>query len=170
MNIAYDAAHCIFKLDTDHTSYVIAVIDEEGFLCHAYYGDKISDTDVAYLLRTGEHPFVPSRNNRDRSAGIFCGGRGLLPDRLLHGEPGIRLLRGSVEESERSAHHLRECDRQGKLPQPPHLCEGTPCRRALQDRGTGRRVPWGYPHARRNQRAGNLGRLPVPIDSYYNCG
>ena len=68
MNITYDAAHRIFKLDTDHTSYVIAVIDEEGFLCHAYYGDKISDTDVAYLLRTGEHPFVPSRNNRDRSA------------------------------------------------------------------------------------------------------
>ncbi len=24
MNIAYDAAHRIFKLDTDHTSYVIA--------------------------------------------------------------------------------------------------------------------------------------------------
>lgn len=70
MNIAYDAAHRIFKLDTDHTSYVIAVIDEEGFLCHAYYGDKISDTDVAYLLRTGEHPFVPSRNNHDRSANI----------------------------------------------------------------------------------------------------
>ena len=68
MDIAYDAAHRIFKLDTDHTSYVIAVIDEEGLLCHAYYGDKISDTDVAYLLRTGEHPFVPSRNNRDRSA------------------------------------------------------------------------------------------------------
>ena len=68
MNIAYDAAHRIFKLDTDHTSYVIAVVDEEGFLCHAYYGDKISDTDVAYLLRTGEHPFVPSRNNRDRSS------------------------------------------------------------------------------------------------------
>ena len=68
MNIAYDVAHRIFKLDTDHTSYVIAVVDEEGFLCHAYYGDKISDTDVAYLLRTGEHPFVPSRNNRDRSA------------------------------------------------------------------------------------------------------
>ena len=68
MNSAYDVAHRIFKLDTDHTSYVIAVVDEEGFLCHAYYGDKISDTDVAYLLRTGEHPFVPSRNNRDRSA------------------------------------------------------------------------------------------------------
>lgn len=116
MNIAYDAAHRIFKLDTDHTSYVIAVIDEEGFLCHAYYGDKISDTDVAYLLRTGEHPFVPSRNNRDRNAGIYV--KGLLADGLY----------------------------------------------------TGRRVPWGYPHARRNQRAGNLGRLPVPIDSYYNCG
>ena len=24
MNIAYDAAHRIFKLDTDHTSYVMA--------------------------------------------------------------------------------------------------------------------------------------------------
>lgn len=30
MNIAYDAAHRIFKLDTDHTSYVIAVIDDHG--------------------------------------------------------------------------------------------------------------------------------------------
>lgn len=89
MNIAYDAAYRIFKLDTDHTSYVIAVIDEEGFLCHAYYGDKISDTDVAYLLRTGEHPFVPSRNNRDRSRRIYV--KGLLADGLyqIEGQEGV---------------------------------------------------------------------------------
>lgn len=68
MNILYDEKSKIFKLDTDHTSYVMAVVDEEGFLGHVYYGDKISDTDVSYLLRTDENPFVPSKNSRDRSA------------------------------------------------------------------------------------------------------
>ena len=67
MEIHYDEKHRIFKLDTENTSYVIAVVDEEGFLGHAYYGAKISDTDVTYLLRINEPPFVPSVNNRDRS-------------------------------------------------------------------------------------------------------
>lgn len=68
MNIQFDEKNRVFKLDTEHTSYVMAVVDNEGFLGHVYYGAKISDTDVAYLLRTDENPMVPSKNNRDRSS------------------------------------------------------------------------------------------------------
>lgn len=66
--IYYNEEARTFKLDTDHTSYVISITDEEGFLGHAYYGPKISDSDVRYLLRTQEAPFVPSKNARDRSS------------------------------------------------------------------------------------------------------
>jgi alpha-galactosidase len=66
--IQYDSSSNTFKLDTAHTSYVIAICDEEQFLGHAYYGARISDTDVAYLLRTDEPPFVPSKNARERSS------------------------------------------------------------------------------------------------------
>ena len=68
MEISYSKNDRIFKLDTAHTSYVIGITDEENFIGHVYYGARISDTDVAYLLRTQEAPFVPSRNNRDRSS------------------------------------------------------------------------------------------------------
>ena len=68
MNILFDDEKKIFKIDTEHTSYVMAVVDEEGFLGHVYYGTKISDMDVNNLLRTEENPFVPSKNNRDRSS------------------------------------------------------------------------------------------------------
>lgn len=68
MRIQYDEAAGTFKLDTKKTSYVIGLADEKRFIGHVYYGGRISDTDVAYLMRTGESPFVPSRNNRDRSS------------------------------------------------------------------------------------------------------
>lgn len=68
MNIQYEESGCIFKLDTAHTSYIIAVTDEENFIGHVYYGAKISDTNAVYLMRTQEPPFVPSKNNRDRSS------------------------------------------------------------------------------------------------------
>lgn len=66
MNIQYNEEKRIFKLDTTHTSYIIGIVDDEGFIGHAYYGAKISDSDVEYLMRTGEAPFVPSKNNRER--------------------------------------------------------------------------------------------------------
>lgn len=56
----------IFKLDCASTSYIIAVIDDEGFVGHAYFGKRLSDHRVDYLLRTGEKPYVPSVNGRDR--------------------------------------------------------------------------------------------------------
>lgn len=66
--IHYDEKERIFKLDTLHTSYIIGVVDEENFIGHIYYGPKISDSDVGALMRTEEAPFVPSKNNRDRSS------------------------------------------------------------------------------------------------------
>ena len=66
--IRYYEKKRIFKLDTPHTSYVIGIVDEENFIGHAYYGPSISDADVGALMRTDEPPFVPSKNNRDRSS------------------------------------------------------------------------------------------------------
>lgn len=62
------SAKRIFKLDTQNTSYIMAVVDNDNFLGHVYYGSKLKDYDVAYLLRTNEAPFVPSQNERDRSS------------------------------------------------------------------------------------------------------
>ena len=70
MGVTYDEKERIFKLDTPNTSYVLGVVDEEGYLGHIYYGKKIRDSHVSYLLRTQEAPFVPSKNNRERCS--FC--------------------------------------------------------------------------------------------------
>lgn len=55
-----------FKLDANDTTYMMALVDEEKFLGHVYFGKKISDFDASYLMRTGEPPFTPATNNRDR--------------------------------------------------------------------------------------------------------
>lgn len=68
MNIRYFEQNKTFKIDTQHTSYVIALVDKENFIGHCYYGAKISDNDMTYLLRIEEPPFTPASNNRDRSA------------------------------------------------------------------------------------------------------
>ena len=62
----------IFKLDTLNTSYVIGVVDEEKFLGHIYYGQKLNDYHLAHVLRIQEGPFVPSKNNRDRVSFLDC--------------------------------------------------------------------------------------------------
>lgn len=66
MNITYNEKNRIFKLDTPHTSYCVGVVDDENFLGHVYYGRSLGSDDLAYLMRTGEPPFVPSKNNRDK--------------------------------------------------------------------------------------------------------
>ena len=68
MEVKYIEKSRLFKIDTDNTSYVIGVVDKEGFLGHAYYGVKIPDDDVSYLMRIYENPRVPSVNDRDRSS------------------------------------------------------------------------------------------------------
>ena len=68
MNITYNEKNRVFKLDTAHTSYCIGIVDEENFLGHIYYGRKLTEDNLVYLLRTMEAPFVPSQNNRDRNS------------------------------------------------------------------------------------------------------
>lgn len=66
MSVKYYEKERIFKLDTPNTSYILGVVDEENFVGHVYYGKKLKDYNVGYLMRTKEAPFVPSQNNRDR--------------------------------------------------------------------------------------------------------
>jgi len=68
MAVTYLKDERIFKLDTRNTSYIIGIVDEENFIGHIYFGEKIKDANVSYLLRTKESPFVPSKNNRDRTS------------------------------------------------------------------------------------------------------
>ena len=66
MGIIYDEKTRVFKLDTPHTSYIMTVEDTFGYLLHAYYGPRLREADAAYLTRTGERPFTPERNARDK--------------------------------------------------------------------------------------------------------
>jgi alpha-galactosidase len=66
MSIRYNEKNETFRLDANNTSYIIAVVDDEKFLGHVYYGNKIIDEEVNYLMRLEETPFVPGTNNRDR--------------------------------------------------------------------------------------------------------
>lgn len=68
MGIQYYEKERVFKLDTKATSYVIGIVDEENFIGHIYYGQKLLDYDLQYLMRIEEAPFVPTGNNRDRLA------------------------------------------------------------------------------------------------------
>lgn len=66
MGIKFYEQERVFKLDTSNTSYLIGIVDEENFVGHIYYGRKIEDYDLTYLMRIEEAPFIPSQNNRDR--------------------------------------------------------------------------------------------------------
>ena len=66
MGITYFEKERIFKLDTKNTSYVIGIVDAEGFVGHAYYGKKLAEADIAYLMRIYEGVRTPESNGRDR--------------------------------------------------------------------------------------------------------
>ena len=66
MNIRFLEKERIFKIDTEHTSYVMAVMDDEKFLEHVYFGRRVGDSDLRYMLRYMENPFLPSSNNGER--------------------------------------------------------------------------------------------------------
>lgn len=66
MGIRFSEVSRSFKLDAKDTSYIMAIVDEEQFLGHVYFGEKIPDEDVNYLMRLEEPPYVPTKNNRDR--------------------------------------------------------------------------------------------------------
>lgn len=67
--IRFDEKNRIFQLDTKNTSYLIGIVDTEGFVGHIYYGARIpAGQDLSYLLRIYEKPFVPSVNAGDRGS------------------------------------------------------------------------------------------------------
>jgi alpha-galactosidase len=68
MDIKFYEQEKVFKLDTNNTSYLIGIVDDENYIGHIYYGKKIDDYDLKYLLRIKEYPFVPSTHNREKVA------------------------------------------------------------------------------------------------------
>lgn len=65
-NVSYTEKIKMFRLDAANTSYVFGVTDE-GYLIHAYYGKKIEDDDLTYLLRLWENPWTSKTNARDKA-------------------------------------------------------------------------------------------------------
>lgn len=66
MSIVFDENLDLFCLETANTSYIIGLADHRAFVGHVYYGRRVRGQDLRYLLRTGEAPFVPSENERER--------------------------------------------------------------------------------------------------------
>lgn len=65
MKIQFHEKQRVFQLDTPNTTCLLAIVDDEGFLAQAYYGQKLAEP-ITYTLRLNESPFVPSQNSRDR--------------------------------------------------------------------------------------------------------
>ena len=55
MGIQYDGQKRMFKLDTVNTTYMIG-ISEEGYVGHAYYGERLGQFGGRYLMRMEEAP------------------------------------------------------------------------------------------------------------------
>ncbi len=69
--IRFDEKNKVFLLDTENTSYGIAVVDDR-YVGHLYYGKKLRDTDIRYLLREDEAPFTPAANKRETGSFLDC--------------------------------------------------------------------------------------------------
>ncbi|MBO6239596.1 MAG: alpha-galactosidase [Butyrivibrio sp.] len=68
MDIRYIEENRLFVLETENTSYIMGIVDEEGFLGHFYYGDRIDPRDSSYVLNLIEPEYTPGTNGRDRSS------------------------------------------------------------------------------------------------------
>ena len=66
-NVSEDVKKLI-KMDTQNTSYVIGIVDDDMFVGHMYYGVRLNDYHLAHVLRIQEIPFLPSKNNRERTS------------------------------------------------------------------------------------------------------
>ncbi|NLK28492.1 MAG: alpha-galactosidase [Clostridiales bacterium] len=66
MGIKFYENSRIFKLDTPKSTYMIGIVDEENFIGHIYYGRKVIDADLSYMMRLHGSSDVPTKNSRDR--------------------------------------------------------------------------------------------------------
>lgn len=64
MGISFNEQERVFRLDTPGSTYLMNIVDETGFLCHTYYGRRIPDDDMRYLLRVGKDPRFRTSGNQ----------------------------------------------------------------------------------------------------------
>ena len=67
MGIYYNEKSQSFNICAKDTSYILAVAPC-GYLAHVYFGKRLPDEDLTYLLRLDESPFTPLTNDRDRAS------------------------------------------------------------------------------------------------------
>lgn len=67
MPVIYNEEQKIFVLNTQNTTYAIGIVDE-SYLCHVYYGKRLHTTDLRYLLKEEDAPYVPSKNQREKNS------------------------------------------------------------------------------------------------------
>ncbi|HCT90286.1 MAG TPA: alpha-galactosidase, partial [Lachnospiraceae bacterium] len=67
MAIGYDGAQRLFKLDTEETTYMIA-LSPEGYVGHVYYGERLYGAGDTRLLRMEEAPCTPSVNEGEKAS------------------------------------------------------------------------------------------------------
>ncbi|MCR5686023.1 MAG: alpha-galactosidase [Lachnospiraceae bacterium] len=72
MNIEFFEQERIFKLDTPNTTYMLQIADTEGFPVHLYYGRRLRDHILDDPARLKLHPFMPSKNERERCSFLDC--------------------------------------------------------------------------------------------------
>ncbi len=65
MSIIYDEKQKVFQLNTPNTTYAIAIVQDQ-YLGHVYYGKKINTTDIRYLLKENEPPYLPNKDKREK--------------------------------------------------------------------------------------------------------
>lgn len=70
MAVSVNENEMVFALNTKRTTYLLGVAD--GYLGHIYYGPRLKNAQGAYLLRTGEPPYVPSVNAREKASFMDC--------------------------------------------------------------------------------------------------
>lgn len=69
--IRFDEKNKVFLLDTENTTYGIAIVDGR-YVEHLWYGAKIAGENLRYLLREDEGPLTPSQNKRETGAFFDC--------------------------------------------------------------------------------------------------
>jgi len=67
MSITYREKNRIFKLDTPLTTYAFTVVYEEQLLAHLYYGQRVNDCDLTYLLGIKD-PDLELKTYRDKAS------------------------------------------------------------------------------------------------------
>lgn len=72
MGIVYDEEQKVFGLHTKSSTYLCGLTEDGNYLGHIYYGKRMKDLAVSYLLRTDEPPFTPETNLREKASFMGC--------------------------------------------------------------------------------------------------